>query len=213
MPDDAPKAQPQKTRPAARVAAEFVGLSPWKKKLLSLFIVVASIGGLMWTHATFISESNATPPAFMSGDDTRPNADLPPNSRGFIDDTSDGLAEAADEAGVTEGQSDWKLPWHGRLGGWLARLGVSFAVGLIVGVFFRAFLKTMAAVTAVVVGGIVCLSYFEVFDIDFDAMRQNADTASGWAKDQAGGLKNIVVNFLPSATAATVGGFTGFLRR
>ena len=210
MPDDAPQADVRK-KPAARVAAEFIGLSPWKKKLLGLFLVIAVVGGAMWTHATVTGGAKAGPPALMSGDDATPNADLPPGSRGLLD--GDGLARSSGEPRVTEGEADAGLPWHGRLGGWLARLGISFAIGLVVGVFFRAFLKTMAAVTAVVVAGIACLSYFEVFDIDFGIMRQNYDTAAGWAGDQVGQVKDFVVNFLPSATAAAVGGFAGFLRR
>ena len=213
-------------RGLAKVGAELVGLSPWKKKLLSLFLIVASIGGVMWTQATLTTRGKAEVPKVEireteSADATAAEA-MPSNARGMFAETSPQNAPVErieDTEAPVEADAEAErvvLPWHGRLGGWMARLGISFAVGLIVGVFFRTFLKTMAAITAVAVGALAAASWFnvlDVVDVDFDAMRDNYDSAAGWAKGQVGALKDLVVNFLPSATASGLGFFSGFLRK
>ena len=226
MADPAERADPddlaKRKAPLARVVGELLNLSPWKKRLLGLFVVIAAIGGVMWTHGRLNAETvtverpavvqEDAPPVFLS--DAGPAA-------GFVggrpvDD--DGIAlEPADREQPAEDIDNFerqlRLPWTGRLGGWLAKFGLSFAVGLVIGVFFRTFLKTMAVITAVAVGAVVGLSYFEVLPIDFATMRQNYDSAADVVGGQAEAAKDFVIDYLPSATAAGLGFFTGFLRR
>ncbi len=207
--NDAPA--PSGKSSAGRVAANMIGLSPWKKWLLSVFLVMASVGSVAWTHAKLTMPAPSATvtsddaPAYLRSDPT------PENSAGLLGDAP---ARSADPGGTTLKKAQApELPWHGRMGGWFARLGISFAVGLLVGVFFRSFLKTMAALTAVAVAAIVALSYFEILDIDTANMRANYDSAAGWASGQIGGVKDFVMGYLPSVTASGLGFAVGFLRR
>jgi uncharacterized membrane protein (Fun14 family) len=216
MADDAtPEAAPVKQGPLAKVGGELLHLSPWKKKLLGLFAMIGVIGGGLWTHAVVTSEPPPPePPAVLLRADATPPPSTPPSAaRGFVD--ADEIAVEPDAEPVEDVQVDeeWQLPWTGRLGGWLARFGLSFAVGLVAGVFFRSFLKTMAVITAVAIGAIVGLSYFEVLPIDFTTMRANFSSAGDALRGHAETAKDFVIDFLPSATAATFGFFVGFLRR
>jgi uncharacterized membrane protein (Fun14 family) len=196
---------------SVRNAATLVGLTPFKKWLLGVFLVVATVGGAMWTHAYVTTDepvmvTTETETSYL-------RVEPPDGSAGFVDGELARDAEVDSTEIETETETSFELPWHGRLGGWLARLGISFAVGLVAGIFFRSFLKTMAALTAVAVAAVFALSYFQVLDVDTDNLRDNYDTAAGWAKGQVDGVKDLVMSFLPSVTASTVGFVVGFLRR
>ena len=95
----------------------------------------------------------------------------------------------------------------------MAKLGLSFAAGLIAGVFFRIYLKTMAALAAVATAGFVGLSYFEVLDLDLGIMRENYDTARDWTGEQAGRVKDLFLGIFPSATAAGAGFVFGVMKK
>lgn len=219
MANDTSSAKPS---PVRRVGREMAALSVWKKALLAFFLLLAAVGAGLWVHG----RANAEPvqPNASESQEAAPRLStegLPPNAQGFVDSntarTSDREVDDEEEpapAGQAEpAEPALKLPWTGELGGWMVKLGLSFAVGLVLGVFFRTFLKTMAIVTAVAVAGIVGLSYFEILPIDFATMRTNYDTAADWMQGQAGWIKDVAVAFLPSATAGGFGFFVGFLRR
>ena len=175
-------------------------MSRWKKRLLGLFLIVAGVGAAMWAHG----QATARPPAVEP-----PSRDL-----AAAEEFGRGFAERAAPREVeVEVERDDGVPWTGRLGGWLARLGISFAAGMILGVFFRTFLKAMAVISAAAIALIVGLSYFEVLPIDFTTMRENYDSAGEAVGGYAGRAKDAAMTFLPSATAATAGFFAGFLRR
>ena len=220
-----------------RAAGALWSMSPFKKKLLSFFLLVAAVGGVMWGAASFDSAAKrAVSPAAAqkraAADEAAaavakgkapPAADVPGASFADVNSRAtpagrdearvanqkalDDVEEAADDAETTA------LPWTGRLGGWLARLGLSFAAGLILGIFFRTFLKTMAAITALVLTALVALSYFQVLNIDFTFMRQNYETFAGWLNSQAWQLKAAVGGVLPSTVATATGFFFGFRRK
>ena len=220
-----------------RAAGALCSMSAFKKKLLSFFLLVAAVGGVMWGSANFDSAAKrATSPAAaqkraaadeaaaaVAKGNRPPAADVPGASFADVKDAAtpaerdqariankkalDQVEAAADDAEATA------LPWTGRLGGWLARLGLSFAAGLVLGVFFRTFLKTMAAITAVVITALVALSYFQVLNVDFTLMRQNYETYAGWLQSQAWQLKGAVGGVLPSTVATACGFFFGFRRR
>ena len=220
--------------------AAFWSMSPFKKKLLGFFLLVAAVGGVMWGSASFDSAAKrATTPAAAQkraaaneaasavAEGKRPPSDVAASVPGasFADVSAaatpaerdkarvankkalDQVEAAADDAETTA------LPWTGRLGGWLARLGLSFAAGIVLGVFFRTFLKTMAAITAIVLTALVALSYFQVLNIDFTFMRQNYETFAGWLNSQAWQLKAAVGGVLPSTVATATGFFFGFRRK
>jgi uncharacterized membrane protein (Fun14 family) len=68
----------------------------------------------------------------------------------------------------------------------------------------------MAVVAALALAAFAALSYFKVLHIDVTTMKQNYDSAFGWAQGQAGKIKDVVMAALPSATSAVVGFFFGF---
>ena len=105
------------------------------------------------------------------------------------------------------------LDWTGKLGGWMAKLGISFAAGILIGVFFRIYLKTMAVLAAVATAGIVALSYFEVINLDFTLMKDNYESASGWIGEQAERVKDFAMDLAPSLVAVTVGFFVGVMKK
>lgn len=221
-----------KPSPVRRVGREMAALSGWKKALLGFFLVLAVAGAGLWVHGRLnaetvqpsVSTADAESPRLSTegspsdGEDFTAQGFVSPNTARTMRTTptpGDGVA-SEDEPTVepTEvAEPTLQLPWTGRLGGWMVKLGLSFAVGLVLGVFFRTFLKTMAVVTAVAVAGIVGLSYFEILPIDFTTMRANYDTAAGWIGGQAERIRDVAMAFLPSATAGGFGFFVGFLRR
>jgi uncharacterized membrane protein (Fun14 family) len=197
----------------AKFAGELVGIAPWKKKLLALFLLVAAVGAVLRVPA-WINPPAADTPAEQRTEAPDGTVTAPPGAQGFVD--SGERRTSSDPAGSSTADSDAapaELPWTARLGGWMAKLGLSFAGGLVLGVFFRSFLKTMAAITALLVVGLVGLSYFEVVNVDFTTMRQNYDSFAEWISDQGYRFKDMIVAFLPSATSAAVGFFIGFIRR
>ncbi|MEM7806745.1 MAG: FUN14 domain-containing protein [Planctomycetota bacterium] len=204
MPDDT-QSEDTAPQPSAksrgRVIDDLLGLSRWRKGLMTLFTMIAVAGGAMWGHAKVTTPSPESDPAYLQAET------MPDGAAGFVGDG------ASDRTIASSAEVEPELPWYGRLGGWGARLGFSFVVGLLVGVFFRSFLKTMAALTAVAVAAIVGLSYFNVLDVDTTILRENYDSAAEWTKGQAGGVKDIVMRFLPSTVASTAGFAVGFLRR
>ena len=216
-----------KPSPLKRVGREMVELSTWKKALLALFLCIAAVGGGMWVHGqmnTFEEvetvQKTVERPRDAARDGPRLSVDGATGPSASMFDSSSSTGDRADDEDggtVTETVEEdvlvTKLPWTGRLGTWMVRLGISFALGLVVGVFFRTFLKTMAVISAVAIAAIVGLSYFEMLPIDFTTMRTNYDNASEWVGGRAGEIKEMAMAFLPSATAGGFGFFVGFLRR
>ncbi len=204
--------EPKSKAPLARVAGELLAMSAWKKKLLTFFLLIAAIGAVLRVPAWLDRQEPQveTPTATEGGTADHP---APPGARGFVDSSRPARTDQTETHPGPPSAQERDLPWTADLGGWLARLGLSFAAGMVLGVFFRAFLKTMAAVTAVVVAGLVVLSYFEVIGIDLSIMRQNYDSFAGWASAQAYGLRDFATGILPSFGAGIVGFFFGFIRR
>lgn len=199
----------------SRVTGELAAMSSWKKKLLALFLVIGAAGAAMRAPAWFEEFTAAdSAPVAAENADPDPAVQPPPGARGFVDSSRMRTSgENTAPASAEEEESAKSLPWNAELGGWLAKLGLSFAGGLVLGVFFRAFLKTMAAITALAIAAIVGLSYFEVINVDFTTMRQNYDGAAEWISAQGEWLKDAAMGVLPSLGAAGVGFFFGFIRR
>lgn len=212
-PEAAAPDAPGRQAPLARAAGELAGMPRWKKKLLAGFLVFAIIGAGM-RAAAWLDRGPDQPAASEAIERSADGAVAEGDSRSFID-TSRGPRDgpSGGEESTEPADAPRSVPWTGRLGGWMAKIGLSFAVGLVLGVFFRAFLKTMAMITALVVAGIVAMSYFDVLGFDFSTMRQNFEALTGWAGERGYALKDFVVGVLPSAGAGVFGFVVGFLRR
>ena len=181
-----------------RLASEFLGMSGTKKKILAGFLVLAVIGGALMIPSLIDRWREPPASAQMQGNQ-------PPGAQGLLDTSRSGDPRAPTTDATAEG------PWTAKLGGWMARLGLSFAGGLIVGIFFRAFIKTMAMITALAVAAIAALGYFGVIDVD--SVRSGADSAAGWATDRGEEMKDVVLRVLPSAGTGVVGFFFGLFKK
>jgi uncharacterized membrane protein (Fun14 family) len=126
-----------------------------------------------------------------------------PNGVGFLD--AEERTELADKAKET-GRS-----LLDRFGPWLGRFGLSLAGGLIAGIFFRAFVKYAAMVTALLAGGVLVLSYFQI--VDFSTLTANLTGAGDWAEEQAGVAKGWFIGVLPNAIGGILGFLYGFTRK
>ena len=208
-------------QPVAKMAGALTGMSPLKKKVLAFFLAVAAIGAGLWGYG-WAQQRHAADPAPRTASveqDVAPEADSTLDGvagRSFVEGRPTGTTpEPADTASEEEAETAAApaMPWTGRLGGWMAKLGLSFAGGLVMGVFFRTFLKTMAAITALVASAIVLLSYFELINVDFTTMRTNYDSFAEWLTAQGWKLKDLVAGVLPSAVASGAGFFMGFLKK
>jgi len=181
-------------------------MSGFKKKLLAVFLVVAAAGGALRVPAYFTAgeQAKAEPAPQFDASAAESRGSSFTDDAVTLSDDDDNEPARAEPAGIG---------WKATIGGWMAKLGLSFAGGLIAGVFFRIYLKTMAALAAVATAGFVGLSYFEVINLDFTVMRENYDSATAWLSSQAGRVKDLLLAIFPSATAAGAGFFSGVLKK
>ena len=122
--------------------------------------------------------------------------------RDFTQQQVDEIAAQAKTTGRTAWQ--WMSP-H------LVRLGVSLAIGLVAGIFFRAFVVKAAALSALALAAIGGLAYFQV--LDFSTWQGNYENVETITRDNASSVKDWAMSLAPSTTGAIVGFAFGFLRK
>ena len=202
----------------ARFVRNLATISKLNKWLLSVFITLAIVGGVMYGVSYMQADT------VVVASERQPTAPLRPapqieGAPGFTDSTTAGGGARSDIESTeplptqTSPETRRDLDWTGKLGGWMAKLGISFAAGILIGVFFRIYLKTMAVLAAVATAGIVALSYFEVINLDFTLMKDNYESASGWIGEQAERVKDFAMDLAPSLVAVTVGFFVGVMKK
>ena len=104
----------------------------------------------------------------------------------------------------------WKLlkhsgdPWPAFP--WYGMIAVSYAGGFLIGRVLGRALKTVAVVTAIVLGGLTLLRWTHV---DTSKTAEQANAGVAWVRKEAKQLKHSLVHLLPCAGAATVGVFAG----
>jgi uncharacterized membrane protein (Fun14 family) len=196
---------PEKKRRLANAVKE---LPSWKKKLLTFSLAVAVVGGGVKASSMILARQQPAPAAVSSkaGGSGQQGSDLPGVSSNFVGKTP---ARGSNTAESPEPQAA-EPTFTEKSSGWIFRLALSIFVGLIVGIFFRMFIKTMAVVAVLAVAGFAALSYFKVLHIDVTTLKDNYDSVAGWAQGQAGKIKDVVMAALPSTTSAFVGFFFGF---
>ncbi|MEM8874909.1 MAG: FUN14 domain-containing protein [Planctomycetota bacterium] len=172
--------------------------------LIFLGIVVAVAGfGLMAADGN-ITES----PNNVTTTDAQQHAQaaLPENARGLIS------GEQIDEAKTQI--ADAGRSFLDRIGPWLIGAGISFAVGVVVGIMFRTFIKTAAALTAFAVIALIALTYFGVLSGDDVAgLKDHLGNTVEAAKDEVGAAKSWALRALPNAIVGFIGFIFGFLRK
>jgi uncharacterized membrane protein (Fun14 family) len=71
----------------------------------------------------------------------------------------------------------------------------------------------MSLIGLAVMGVMLALSYFHVFNIDFSAAKQEYASSMAWATDQVQHLGRAILGHLPGSTSSLIGFFIGFRRR
>jgi uncharacterized membrane protein (Fun14 family) len=99
------------------------------------------------------------------------------------------------------------------LAGWARRVGASVLLGFLVGWVFRTFLKIMSSITALVLGTLILLSYFNVMNIDFTAAENKYKDTSSWVTDQAGRLRDSATGHIHSTLGGALGIFIGWRKK
>lgn len=216
MADDTSPPQETKAGAAKRFARDIASISKFNQRLLMFFLTVAVVGGAMWTWSYVTAEppKPAKVESSASSEPTAPTMSVktPDGAPALLEGDTDLGDDVSDEP-ITPPASVSTIDWKGKLGLWMARLGLSFVGGLLVGVFFRIYLKTMAVLAAIATAGIVGLSYFQIIDIDFTFMKDNYESASGWVGEQADRAKDLVMGIFPSMVASVIGFFVGLLKK
>jgi uncharacterized membrane protein (Fun14 family) len=194
----------QPKRPA--IVRAFRGMPRWKWRLLTIGLVIGSIGLVSQVSAFLntphdpvfpqhakVVESNAAPPGSSAAHprSTAPDADASPSPT------------------TTDPQPDPMAPWKP----FMTKFGFSLFVGIAIGTIFRTFYRIGLTITGVVVAAAAALSYYHVVNVDMTAVSHGTALATGCLADQAYRVKELLFHALPSSTAAGIGFFLGLKRR
>jgi uncharacterized membrane protein (Fun14 family) len=169
-----------------------------------LIMVIAAVGagiaglfGMKWRDVGAPGKQGDASPAVVSGE----------HGRSFV---SGAPAPSSDEPAASAAPLQ---PWSEWLGTRGVQIGFAFLGGFAIGFAFRAFLKTMAVLTALAIVSIFLLSYFRVINVDFTMVREQWNSNSEWILAQATKLKDVVWQYLPSSTAGVAGLIVGMVRK
>ena len=197
-----PDSPPADSRPRRAPVKEFVRdvahLPPWQKKLFLLAGALA-VFGLIGQASTRVAKAPAENPPQV----TFP-ADGPAPRSGFAPGSAP--PPAAETAPEERDPS-----FAERHSPWASRVGVGFMGGFVIGWLFRAFLKTMALVTAAGAAIFWGLAHFDVIDVQLAEERFKSTTS--WVSAQAERLKDDAMKLVPSSASSVFGMFLGFRRR
>ncbi len=116
-------------------------------------------------------------------------------------------------AGAIQQPTPTTQPAPSLLAGWARRVGVSVLLGFLVGWVFRTFLKIMASITALALGALIFLSYFNVTNIDLTAAQNKSKDMSSWVTDQAGRLRDSATGHIHSTLGGALGLFVGWRKK
>ncbi|HSV12644.1 MAG TPA: FUN14 domain-containing protein [Tepidisphaeraceae bacterium] len=191
-------------------------LPSWKRKLIGISLVMGAVGAggqlassSLQSHPTPPVNSSGTPAANATPTDAPP---APNGARGFVSSTPAPKGDAPATPPAIVGQ-DTSPTMTQRVSPWMTRVGLSFFVGIVVGLVSRMFLKIAAGITVLIGGVILALSYFHVLNVDMSSVKTEYASASAWLGDQAVRLKDMVLHALPSTSSAAAGFLSGFKRR
>jgi uncharacterized membrane protein (Fun14 family) len=214
-------ARPAAAADGSMARRALASLPAWKVKLLGASLVLALVGGGGQVASSVMDRTaaDAPPVSFPADDASARTTVVPPGNSGFVDrrrTSTGGGSETEGPVPPAAASPDAPQRERGRferIAPVATKIGISFLVGMIVGIVFRTFLKTMAAITAFVAVVFVLLSYFQVLNLDLTSMKASYDSFAGWLADQAGRLKDVAMNALPSSTSVTVGFLSGLKKR
>jgi uncharacterized membrane protein (Fun14 family) len=193
MPDDTAAPSSRWTSSHHNFLTHLMVMPGWHKAV----ILVAGALALAGTAGVFAGKFKEPPAAQRSVSD--------PNGSRFVPDSSSSSATRTDDGGLLI-----------RLSPHAVKVGLSVILGFILGWIFRAFLKTMALITLLVVGGLWLLSHFGVLHVgswDVDTVKSKSSEAASWLQQHAQQLKDLALAHMPSAGGGAFGAFLGFRRK
>jgi uncharacterized membrane protein (Fun14 family) len=209
-------APPSQLQHRSAVVRTLGTLPSWKRKLLGVSLVVGLVGVGGEAATTLLKRTAQPPPSTVapaSDGSTAAPRSMPSGSSGFVSGQpsaaptgtaapSDSTAQATDKQTLTE-----------KITPWLRRVGLSFFIGIVIGVVFRTFIKVTAGLVVVIGGIILALSYFHVLNIDMSSVQTQYSSATAWLGDQVSRLKDAVLHSLPSSSSAAAGFLSGFKKK
>jgi len=202
---DYPPPRPKRA-PAKEFFTHVATMPPWHRKLFITAGVLAVVG-LIGQAMTRVSQSQSAPQAPVTTTDGTSPSGAPRSS--FVDSSSSSSTETPPPVAPAQPEPTMTQ----RLSPWATRVGVGFIGGFVIGWAFRAFLKTMALVTAAGVALIWTLSHFNVLKLDMDAAEERWKTGTSWVSDKAERLKDSAMALIPSSASSVFGMFLGFRRK
>jgi uncharacterized membrane protein (Fun14 family) len=129
----------------------------------------------------------------------------------WINDTAK-KPEAADESRASLAAGELKSAATRTPPPFPFRVGASYAGGFLFGWALRRFLKTTAWIAGTLVAVIALLKATGWVDLDWASWQNHVSSNFAWIKSEAGGIKQFLFGFLPSASAAGAGLLLGFRR-
>jgi uncharacterized membrane protein (Fun14 family) len=121
------------------------------------------------------------------------------------------VADSNSPSGVQ--QTPTTQPAPSGLAGWSRRVGASVLLGFLIGWIFRTFMKVMASITALVLGTIVLLSYFNIANVDLTAAETKYKDTSSWVTGQAEKLRDAAKGHIHSTLGGALGLFIGIRKK
>ncbi len=204
----------------SRLGRAFRTMPRWKGLLMVAAVVVGIVG--VGGQLTAKALRQSTPPVQttvtrVTPAPSAPAAGAPAGANGFVSGADAGGPSGPTQTTTTTTETpapagpktltDSVTPY-------MTGVGLSFAVGLVVGLIFRTFLGLAATLTAVVVAGGLALSYFGVLpNVDLSGVRTQAGQATSFLAEQGGHLKDLIFAHLPSSGGAAAGFLVGMKRR
>ena len=184
-----------------------VEMPPWHRKTFVLAGVLA-VSGLIGQAMTRISRAPASVESRTT--ETVSGGGAAPRSSAFATESSRTPAAATVDKPPPPPPEPSTFE---RLSPWASRLGIGFIGGFIIGWAFRAFIKTMALVTAAGVALIWALSHFNVLHLDMNAAEAKFRSGTSWVSTRAEELRDSAMALVPSSASSVFGMFLGFRRK
>ena len=198
----------QQSRPAMVHAVRT--MPRWKWRLLGFAFTVGCIGVGGEAASYFLKHPVEKKPAITQTVPSSPGySNAPAGSSGFV--SGQPVTPTGDSTPSTPALpasptiTDLITPF-------LSHFGFSLFVGVIVGLVARTFIRMAILITALIVGGAMALSYFNV-NVDLNSVRTQASQATSWLSTEGDQIRSFIFNALPSSTAASVGFLFGFKKR
>jgi uncharacterized membrane protein (Fun14 family) len=104
-------------------------------------------------------------------------------------------------------------PSPSALAEWSRRAGASVILGFLIGWIFRTFTKIMALISALVLGGILAVSWFDIANVDLIVARRAYKDTSSWVMGEANKLRHAAMGHVHSTVGGALGIFMGVRKK